>query len=274
VALAHRCGVSGGLCAGPPGRQWSPAAEDRDAGGAGCLRWGCAAARGPPACSAGRGSARRCRSRPSGCARRIRRTTAAESRTASTAYGFRTRRRPLLRRAAAQGAAWPPVSVSVSLIHPRPAPFTSGRPGRVRAGRGRWRTPVNAGQHCWKACWGQPLRSSNLLSSATLTCDDALGLCSRAAHIAQRVSHFLSQFESWPYALFRTNRCGGTLRGHTLYLVRDVAGVSERNGARRRSVRPTVHDRPGPSARVQVAVACGWIPANSQTASHSVIEKL
>jgi hypothetical protein len=26
---------------------------------------------------------------------------------------------------------------------------------------------VNAGQHCWKACWGQPLRSSNLLSSAT-----------------------------------------------------------------------------------------------------------
>ena len=37
----------------------------------------------------------------------------------------------------------------------------------VSAGRGRWRTPVNAGQHCWKACWGQPLASSNLASSAT-----------------------------------------------------------------------------------------------------------
>jgi hypothetical protein len=45
-----------------------------------------------------------------------------------------------------------------------------------------------------------------------LTCDDALGSRSRAALPPQRVSHFLSQFESWPYALFRTNRCGGTLR--------------------------------------------------------------
>ena len=58
------------------------------------------------------------------------------------------------------------VSVLVS-IHRRPAPFTGGHPDRVRAGHGRWRTPVNAGQHCWKACWGRPLRSSNLLSSAT-----------------------------------------------------------------------------------------------------------
>src|SRR6516225_9258172 len=52
-------------------------------------------------------------------------------------------------------------------------------PDRVYAVRGRWRTPVNAGQHCWKACWGQPLRSSNPLSSATLTCDDTLGSRSR-----------------------------------------------------------------------------------------------
>jgi len=29
--------------------------------------------------------------------------------------------------------------------------------------------------------------------------------------IASVLSHFLSQFEFWPYALFRTNRCGGTL---------------------------------------------------------------
>jgi hypothetical protein len=57
--------------------------------------------------------------------------------------------------------------LSFCLIHPRPGPFTSVRPGHVRARRGRWRTSVNTGQHCWKACWGQPLRSSNLLSSAT-----------------------------------------------------------------------------------------------------------
>src|SRR5215470_11802 len=106
----------------------------------------------------------------------------------------------------------PEPGLSFGLIHPHPGPFTDVHADRVRAARGRWRTPVNAMQHCWKACWGQPLRSSNLLSSATLTCDDTLESCSRAAIHRQRVSHFLSQFESWPYALFRTNRCGGTLR--------------------------------------------------------------
>ena len=60
--------------------------------------------------------------------------------------------------------------LSFGLIHPHTGPFTGGHPDRVRAARGRWRTPVNAMQHCWKACWGQPLRSSNLLSSAMLTC--------------------------------------------------------------------------------------------------------
>ena len=60
--------------------------------------------------------------------------------------------------------------LSFCLIHPRPGPFTDVHPDRVCAVRGRWRTPVNAGQHCWKACWGQPLASSNLASSATLTC--------------------------------------------------------------------------------------------------------
>jgi len=57
--------------------------------------------------------------------------------------------------------------LSFCLIHPRPGPFTDFHPVRVCAVRERWRTPVNAMQHCWKACWGQPLRSSNLLSSAT-----------------------------------------------------------------------------------------------------------
>ena len=61
----------------------------------------------------------------------------------------------------------PAFCLSFCLIRHRPAPFTSVRSDRVCTVRGRWRTPVNAGQHCWKACWGQPLRSSNLLSSAT-----------------------------------------------------------------------------------------------------------
>src|SRR6188472_1011736 len=67
----------------------------------------------------------------------------------------------------------PGPGLSFGLIHPRPPPFTDVHSDRVRAVGGRWWTPVNAGQHCWKACWGQPLRSSNLLSSATLTCDNA-----------------------------------------------------------------------------------------------------
>jgi len=76
---------------------------------------------------------------------------------------------------------WPVRGLSFGLIHPRTGPFTGGHPDRVRAARGRWRTPVNAMQHCWKACWGQPLASSNLASSAMLTCEDALGSRSRAA---------------------------------------------------------------------------------------------
>jgi hypothetical protein len=32
---------------------------------------------------------------------------------------------------------------------------------------------MNAEAHTWKACWGQPLASSNLLSSGALTCGDA-----------------------------------------------------------------------------------------------------
>jgi hypothetical protein len=123
-------------------------------------------------------------------------------------------RRPPRRSPGAAPQACCPVGgrLASCLIHPRPRPFTDVHPDRVCAVRERWRRPVNAGQHCWKACWGQPLRSSNLLSSATLTCDDALGSCWLLRYIAQCLSHFLSQFESWPYALFRTNRCNGTLR--------------------------------------------------------------
>jgi hypothetical protein len=58
-----------------------------------------------------------------------------------------TNRSPLARR------SWSQVWVS-----PRPASFTGGHPNRVRAGGGRWRTPANVGQHCWKACKGEPFR--------------------------------------------------------------------------------------------------------------------
>ena len=61
------------------------------------------------------------------------------------------------------------------LIHLRPAAFTNGRVRCIRAGCGRWRILVNAGQHCWKGCWVQALASSNLASSATLTCMNVLG---------------------------------------------------------------------------------------------------
>jgi len=87
----------------------------------------------------------------------------------------------------------PRPGLSFGLIHPRTGPFTGGHPDRVRAARGRWRTPVNAMQQCWKACWGQPLRSSNLLSSATLTCDDALDHVRALRCIPSHMSHFLSQ---------------------------------------------------------------------------------
>src|SRR5260370_36330085 len=45
-----------------------------------------------------------------------------------------------------------------------------GAPGRTaRRGRRPYRPGVNGQPQTWKACWGQPLASSNLASSATLT---------------------------------------------------------------------------------------------------------
>ena len=46
--------------------------------------------------------------------------------------------------------------LSFGLVHSHPPPFTAGYPDRVRPSHGRWRTPVNAGQHYWKACWATP----------------------------------------------------------------------------------------------------------------------
>ena len=86
--------------------------------------------------------------------------------------------------------------LSFCLIHLRPGPFTCDHPSRVRAGHGRWRTPVNTGQHCWKACWGQPLRSSNLLSSATLTCVNIGGWPLTSGLIVFRWAHLWARSHS------------------------------------------------------------------------------
>jgi hypothetical protein len=60
-------------------------------------------------------------------------------------------------------------SLSFSLIRRRPSLFATDRARRIRAGRGQYRTSVNTHQQCRKACWGQPLKSSKLLSSAIVT---------------------------------------------------------------------------------------------------------
>jgi hypothetical protein len=53
---------------------------------------------------------------------------------------------------------------------------------------------VIAGQHCWKACKGQPFRSSNLLSSTTLTCKNTHGWPLACGRLAIAWSHWWSQF--------------------------------------------------------------------------------
>ena len=139
-----------GSALGRPGRQWSPAAQDRDAGGEGCLGWGCAAACGPPAGSAGRGSARRCRSRPSACARRIRRTTAAGAAAGWAPGAARQPRagRPAPRtgsghRRCSPRRTWP--ARAAPSLHPAPparpeSAWTAGLKSAASPGRARGRT--------------------------------------------------------------------------------------------------------------------------------------
>jgi hypothetical protein len=77
-------------------------------------------------------------------------------------------RAPLFSRAAHKGA---PGLLSQFLSHSPPSAAVHQRPPRPSSGRSR--TVADAGQHCWKACWLQALASSNLASSATLTCRSA-----------------------------------------------------------------------------------------------------
>ncbi len=79
--------------------------------------------------------------------------------------------------------------------HSRPSELVHRRPtAAFRAAHGRWRPLGNAGQHCWKACWGQPLASSNLASSAALNCKDTRGWASLNGLIVCQWAHSLAQF--------------------------------------------------------------------------------
>jgi hypothetical protein len=108
---------------------------------------------------------------------------------------------------------------------------------------GRSRTPVNVGQHCWKACKGQPFRSSNLLSSANLTCKN-IGLGSRYRGPSWSVVSFGGlSFERWGGAIARMSHscCAWSRSPRT---------DPNRVGARRRSVHASfIEHRHGRSGR-------------------------
>jgi hypothetical protein len=61
------------------------------------------------------------------------------------------------------------------------------------AGHGRTRPAMNAGAHTWKACWVQALASSNLASSAMLTCDNAPSSHAPVVLIPRFVSVFVHE---------------------------------------------------------------------------------
>jgi hypothetical protein len=64
----------------------------------------------------------------------------------------------------------PRSSLSSSLIRQRSGMSAEHRPRPRGRGHRRCWPAVNARPQTWKACWGQPLKSSNLLSSASRTC--------------------------------------------------------------------------------------------------------
>ncbi len=64
---------------------------------------------------------------------------------------------------------------------------------------------------------------------------------------------YLVSFASRPYALFRINGLGNTVRSLMLCLVRDVADWRERKGARRQSVL-------GDGPRTPARASPHWLP--------------
>jgi hypothetical protein len=155
----------------------------------------------------------------------------------------------------------PGPGLSSGVIHPRPAPFTGGHLDRVCAVRGRWRPSVNVGQHCWKACWGQPLRSSNLLSSATLTCKNFGSWQPVRGALHGPWAHLLSQFERW--AVPSPGRATAIVPGHG----RPEPTRTEWRTPPKRTPLSSVH-----AGTVRdLGAGCCCVrpdPASSQTASH------
>ena len=132
-------------------------------------------------------------------------------------------------KACAAASRSPARGLIFGLIHPRPGPFVVGREGHVCARRGRWRTMVNAGQQCWKACWVQALASSNLASSATLTCKNARSGRSRTRVSPTRGLICWAHFRAAEGAASDLSRRGRPWSGPS----RTVADGPERRGARR-----------------------------------------
>ena len=96
----------------------------------------------------------------------------------------------------------PPASAAVSFVVSF-AEFAGSRgspPVTVIPGHGRPRPVLNAEAHTWKACWGQPLASSNLASSAT--CDQAIRQADHAFRLGRQgcvVSFVVSFIYAYPY---------------------------------------------------------------------------
>ena len=117
---------------------------------------------------------------------------------------------------------------------------------------------MNAGQHYWKACWGQPLRSSNLLSSATSDQGEHRSPVSAGCGFRARWSHLLVSVLT---AQHHSHRDSPQL----FCQVTGVADGPEQRAARRRSVRLTVQGWPGPFATSRIPAS--YIPHHSDEGS-------
>jgi hypothetical protein len=80
------------------------------------------------------------------------------------------------------------LSLSSSLIRQRSGVSAEHRTRPRGRGHRRCWPALNARPQTWKACWGQPLRSSNLLSSAMLTRQNVIGSVRSARPIRLLVS--------------------------------------------------------------------------------------
>jgi hypothetical protein len=96
---------------------------------------------------------------------------------------------------------------------------------------------VNADQHCWKACWGQPLRSSNLLSSAMLSCGNAITQRPETVSTSRLVS-VLSHFLATERPDLEPRAMRPPRSATALCLVKGIPDPPERTGARPQIVRP------------------------------------